>query len=637
MGKKDNNIDRPEMILSLIDNLRNEEGIPVRQMTYGLCDNTLFVKALSEKNRKMDKWLIDSFYQRLGKNMRNFECLLDADEYAMFEMREDFRDAFSKGDMVKARKAAERYASMELCETRCGHRQIAELFKISIMLWEKTDGISVLKKAYEAIRLTIPGFELKQLKNFLFTEIELILINIIMRQSTKVYGEEYTYPFYRELFQIYQQERYSDNEQVIWFAPMIYAYSLILLNRKAYNDVIQVADVMIRCLVADNKIHYLAEFLECKGKAKLNYFFSISGIRRKEKELLEEMPEYAQAKAIKEIYASYYPEWSPDNDIQIYWEYNILPTSKIVKQRRELMGLTQEDLTVYDDEVICSTDTIARLEKGKSKVRASVERRILSRLRLPPDRFHREYMSDSYEDIRQLKSFVEAETRRDEKKAEVCLKKLENAHSLRYFPSNEQYIKQLRLYKRIEKEPDIYKRLSEYRSLLGLTLCNTSDDRGRVNFYPFDAECALLINIAAVYRRLGEPEMIVRTCKDILHEYQSIGKYDNTFYPGIVSVGRILASELGNLKKFDESDRIAEDMLIRCLKFNRLDLSRGFLFCLAWNTDMDERKKIKNKQTELRAVFALAEIGENNQLKEKVRNHCRLYYSEDILENVGQV
>ncbi len=627
-GDKGVTINGPELILLLIENLRKEEGVSVAKLTYGLYDEASYSRALHQKNKRPDKLLIDALYQRLGKNMRNFECLLDAEEYALFEMREEFRDSFFRNDIIKAKKAMHRYLAVK--EDNNLHHQLALLFEISIMVKQKENHQMVIDKAYKAIRTTIPGFELSCISDYLFSEVELILLNILLKENQDIFGEDYVAEYLETVYEMFRSERYSDNEQVMRFAPMIYRLVLIKIERKSFEEAIEISEYMIKCLVADNKINYLMEFLRCKSIAKVNAVMTLSDMDVEKESLLHSSKEYNQACAISDIYEKYYPEWNPESEIQIYWELNIIPTGKIVKQRRELFGLSQEELTCYDDEVICSVDTISRLENGKHQIKSSVEKRILDKLRIIPDRFHREFMTDQYKDIRTLKRLISARIIQNEKETRSEIERLEEVHKTRFYNSNVRYLEYIKLAMSIDGEAE-QELLKKYEKQLWMTMPRALDNSFKVKCLPFETEYYILMKIAKINLKIGNLTSYFSLIHSVLDTYRSVGKYDNTFWYNIASLERTLSSELGNRNRFDESNDLARHGLNRCIRFDRLDMCINHLYCLAWNEDMDERVEKKSKQTELCASFALADLEKRLKLMERVKKQCRLFYDDNIL------
>jgi transcriptional regulator with XRE-family HTH domain len=616
--------DKPEMILALIDNLREEEKIPITQMTYGLCDSSQYAKVLRAKNRRFDKLIIDAFYQRLGKNLRNFECLLDADEYMLFEKREEFRDAFFKNDMEKAKAAAERCATLGICRRSRVHQQMALLFRVYLMMKEDKDSGEILRKAKEALELTIPEFKLAELDKYLYSEVELILLDIILKEEEKLKGVEKVYAFYEKVYRVFREDRYLDNEQIFRFAPMIYRLVRIKLDRLEFEAAGAVCDRMISGLIQDNKILYLTEFLECKGRAK-------AGMAKME---TNKIPEIVEARAIKDALKKYYPEWSPETDIQIYWEFMILPTGEIVKQRRKNLGLSQEDLALDENEEICSVDTISRLENGSHKTSLAVEKQILSRLRMAPERFHREFITDDYSDVRKLKRIAEAQVVGDNTEAEKRLEVLEEAHNRTLYPSNEQCIMQRRACLNMERAQEFDVVIDELQKVMEMSLKNIPGENDEIGCYLFNTEFFVVEAITMIYRRMGDSDRFFRLCNNLLNDIKNIGRFDNTFYFRVITLGRMLAGEYGNRRMFDRSNEIAAENLVKCFKFNRLDMIDSFLYCLAWNENMDERKKNKDKRIELRAAFALADLEKKAKLKERIVKQCDLFYDKELLQDL---
>ncbi|MCR5584548.1 MAG: helix-turn-helix domain-containing protein [Lachnospiraceae bacterium] len=624
----------PEMILCLIDSMRIEENISMAQMTYGLCDKTLPGKVINGQNRKLDKLLIDAFYQRLGKNLRNFEALLDADEYSLFEGREAFRDAFAKNDIEGARAAVKRYAALKICEKSHLHRQIALMFELCLMQKEHDENKKILAKAKEAIELTIPEFELEKLKDYLYTEVELILLNIILRTSSKLYGDDYVYPFYEKVYEIYQSDRYAENEQVHRFAPLIYPLAILKLKKREFDDAALISDRMVKNLVSDNKIKYVSEFLKIKSEAEAERIFPADFSEEKKERIKKGIPYHRYSAALSEVLKKYQPEWSPDEDIQIYWEYMILPVGKIVKQRRIVLGLSQDDLSMHNGVAICSIDTVSRLENGKHSVSWDVERKILGKLKLMPERFHREFMTDSYDDIKVLKEFINAQAAGDLEEEKKRFNDLKNRHQKTLYPQNEQYIAYSDIRLKLKSGEFKGNLADEYKRILDMTMPGGIDKSGGIGeIYPFNTESIVIIALIREWFRQGENEKAFLLCNSFLEKYEELGRFSNTFNNAITNIERLLSSELGNIGRFEESDEIAGDSMRKCFLHDKLELWSSNIYCLAWNNGADQKKE-KDKQAELRASFVLAKLQNKKRFERIVENQCNKFYSDEILRDL---
>ena len=629
-----NEFDRPEIMLELIDSLRKAEDVTIEQMTYGLCERSLYAKVLKNGNRRFDKLMMDAFFQRLGKNMRNLDCILDADEYHLFELREKFRDAFFRNDLIKAEEAGKIYAALEICKKSNVHRQMAELFEIELLLKKKGNDLRILEKAYEAIRETIPGFVLERICDFLYSEVELILLDVILSREEILFGKEKVYPFYKSVYEMFKAERFNDNEQIFRFAHMMYRYARIKVEKEEFEDVIRISDRMIQGLVDDNKIHYLAEFLECKGEAKAGMIGALLASDPEKENLCNNISEKKRAKAIKTVFEKYGPEWDPENDVQIYWEFFVFSTSKIVKQRRINLGLTQEELCWYNGKEICSVDTVSRLENGTHKINLAVERMILKKLNLSGERYKREFVTGDYSEFYKQEEIVRAYSVNDKERVSGLLNELEGSRYSNYCPSNRQFL-DLRRASITLKQQNYDQQFEKYLSLLRLTLLETPYVNMELGNAIFDTEFSIIAEISNLYKLAGRKQDFFKLHGGLVKMYKKIGASENIFYYYIISLERTIASELGNHGRFDESDALAEENLFKCFKYDRLDVVTGFLYCLAWNNHKDERKKTKDKQMELRASFALADLMGKTDLKKKIINQCQIYYSEDVLDKIN--
>lgn len=81
--------------------------------------------------------------------------------------------------------------------------------------------------------------------------------------------------------------------------------------------------------------------------------------------------------------------------------------SDMVRMRREALGITQDKLieipgeAVKEDNIICSTDTLRRIEQGKvTRVKSDVFKKIMKRLHTLPERVKRLYENLYPEEIK---------------------------------------------------------------------------------------------------------------------------------------------------------------------------------------------------------------------------------------------
>lgn len=120
--------------------------------------------------------------------------------------------------------------------------------------------------------------------------------------------------------------------------------------------------------------------------------------------------------------------------------------SEMVRMRREALGMTQDELIEIpdgvdtQDNVICSTDTLRRIEKGRiTRVKNEVFKKIMMRFGVLPERVYSSiFVMDSK--ALNLKAEIHVHICRNEfKQAEKKLERLETMMMPDY-PRNQQYL-----------------------------------------------------------------------------------------------------------------------------------------------------------------------------------------------------
>lgn len=133
---------------------------------------------------------------------------------------------------------------------------------------EKLDSLfkdEILVTLYEAIRLTIPTFELQLIKNRLLSYEEFILILDIAYVYFLMDKQTESLDIYKQLFQ-YSQDYYEKIEDFIPAIPMLtYQYSKVLTAIKQYEAAVKIADYgRIYCVKAGRST-FLSDLLALQG------------------------------------------------------------------------------------------------------------------------------------------------------------------------------------------------------------------------------------------------------------------------------------------------------------------------------------------------------------------------------------
>lgn len=211
----------------LINNTRNYYHIKREQLTSGLCEVSLLTKIISgDIHRHMDKLLVDSLLQRMGRSMRQFEYLLMPEEYVLFERRQSIRKQLENMERRKNDETAEQirneleeYKKLTVKENKL-HKQFVLLMESYLLAMEEKDIKLQVETVREALFLTIPEIEKVSWNKLYFSEMELTLAIRMLHLNYLLGKEEEAVHHMEELYSLLERDYYKDGEQIMVFAPI---------------------------------------------------------------------------------------------------------------------------------------------------------------------------------------------------------------------------------------------------------------------------------------------------------------------------------------------------------------------------------------------------------------------------------
>lgn len=144
----------------------------------GIC-SVATLSRVEAGEREIDSLTGELLLGRIGKEITQFELMLNEDDYGMWILREEICKAVQKKDYENAKQRIWQYRTQLTADQKL-HHQFCEYYevKIAIALQEKEEKICAL--AYEALKRTKPQFDISNRERQLYTpfEVELILILI---------------------------------------------------------------------------------------------------------------------------------------------------------------------------------------------------------------------------------------------------------------------------------------------------------------------------------------------------------------------------------------------------------------------------------------------------------------------------
>lgn len=305
----------------LLKNIRTEENVSLDQLAMGLMSASQLVK-IENGERPINKNIRDRLLERLGIAKELYENLLDLCDFEEWDYKKKILSAIQNKKIEDAYRLLKEYKAHLRENDRINHQFILAMWG-EVLKQEGASKEKIAECYRKAVILTIPDAE-------------------------KVWSEK---------------------------RPLSVLEMNLLLETQTEN--LKICEKAIDKLRDAGRTYYLIELLEI------------------EIQILETMPEDAVAEyleknrtdrinakelmtVIKKLYAEYEVPAYMQDCTYFYQQKWIFSMKDVLRTRREMFGLTQEQLC----EGICSVKSLRRAEKGQTDMQRETLKKLLNRLGL---------------------------------------------------------------------------------------------------------------------------------------------------------------------------------------------------------------------------------------------------------------
>lgn len=652
------------MTAAMIDNTRYYYGMKAKELTYGLCDETMIAKLVQgDVNRRLDKLLVDALMQRMGRSMRTFEYLLGPREYCLFEKRQEIRRGIDrlreqsgerdKADLAKTESEIEKHIEEYLAETakeHVLHQQIALLLQSYLADYRKEKYVLQMQRVETALRLTIPEIMQKSWSEFCFSETEFTLAVRYAVLEMWMGHEQEACKHFEQLYGLLERAYYRDGELIHLFGPVFYHLSQYYYRKKQYVSAARVSETGRKLILKRNQIHYVNELLKLQEMAFMAQHFDAAEAER----LWEKTVHYRQYKVFEELYVNYYPMWNAQTYYPIYREYGSLSLGKIIRQRRELFGMTRAELIqndgttpgLYDmgenETELCSISTLNRLENGQSATHWKYIRRLLIKLKLPPTLCCSPLISADYQTMVKWRQCCILNGTGKTGEAGSLFREIKHDRNYIDCPSNDQALEALEEWIK-SKEPGKHSaKIDKYLEWLEYTIPKNRLEQIE-DIHVFPAERNLIRNIALEYARDERYAETVSLLKKLLHGYLETAKsamrdvnemrqeiqYRDEMTCGIMPIMLLLETKSANIGDYAMSDTLIRIGIELCMKHNVLGALASFLYDMAWNLEQNKKQSIAEYRKYIRITYVIYAYRKNMRHIKWLIERCKKYYPDE--------
>ena len=361
----------------LLKNIRTEENVSLDQLAMGLMSASQLVK-IENGERPINKNIRDRLLERLGIAKELYENLLDLCDFEEWDYKKKILSAIQNKKIEDAYRLLKEYKAHLRENDRINHQFILAMWG-EVLKQEGASKEKIAECYQKAVRLTIPDAE-------------------------KVWWEK---------------------------RPLSVLEMNLLLETQTEN--LKICEKAIDKLRDAGRTYYLVELLEI------------------EIQILETMPEDAvtehleknetdriNAKELMSMIKNLYAEYEVPAYIQdctyFYQQKWIFSMKDVLRTRREMFGLTQEQLC----EGICSVKSLRRAEKGQTDMQRETLKKLLNRLGLSGQMQWSRLITSDREVIRMAEELADYI---NDRKFSVASKQLESMKSRidLDIPQNKQY------------------------------------------------------------------------------------------------------------------------------------------------------------------------------------------------------
>lgn len=416
----------------LLKNIRTEEKVSLDQLAMGLMSASQLVK-IENGERPINKNIRDRLLERLGIAKELYENLLDLCDFEEWDYKK-ILSAIQNKKIEDAYRLLKEYKAHLRENDRINHQFILAMWG-EVLKQEGASKEKIAECYRKAVILTIPDAEKVWSEKRPLSVLEM---NLLL--ETLVYGNETDDLYkYRVLMDYVDMGYYDEIMKAKIYPKIVYYYLKKQILFKEYWNVETQTENLKICEKAIDKLrdagrtYYLVELLEIEMQIS-EIMLDDTFPEDFEKNEADKINAKELLSVIKNLYAEYEVPAYMQDCTYFYQQKWIFSMKDVLRIRREMLGLTQEQLC----EGICSVKSLRRAEKGQTDMQRETLKKVLNRLGLSGQMQWSRLITSDREAIRMAEELADYI---NDRKFSVASKQLESLKSRidLDIPQNKQY------------------------------------------------------------------------------------------------------------------------------------------------------------------------------------------------------
>lgn len=417
----------------LLKNIRTEEKVSLDQLAMGFMSASQLVK-IENGERPINKNIRDRLLERLGIAKELYENLLDLCDFEEWDYKKKILSAIQNKKIEDAYRLLKEYKAHLRENDRINHQFILAMWG-EVLKQEGASKEKIAECYRKAVILTIPDAE-----KVWWEKRPLSVLEMNLLLETIIYGNNMDYLHKCRVLMEYIDTGYYDEIMKAKIYPKIVYYYLKkqILFKEYWNVETQTENLKI-CEKAIDKLrdagrtYYLVELLEIEIQI-LETMPEDAVTEHLEKNETDKINARELISVIKNLYAEYEVPAYMQDCTYFYQQKWIFSMKDVLRTRRAMFGLTQEQLC----EGICSVKSLRRAEKGQTDMQRETLKKLLNRLGLSGQMQWSRLITSDREVIRMAEELADYI---NDRKFSVASKQLESLKSRidLDIPQNKQY------------------------------------------------------------------------------------------------------------------------------------------------------------------------------------------------------
>lgn len=588
---------------ALLKNMRTEEGISLDQLALGIMSASQLAR-IEKGERSVTKVVRDRLLERLGVARDLYENLLDLEDYREWERQKDILHAVREKQTKEAEQLLSEYEE-SLEDDENIRRQFYLVMLADIQKNAEGQELFVRKCYREALALTVPEADTVWAKQ---RPLSILEINLLLENLAYENGMD-SFLKYKVLLRYVEDGCYDEISKAKIY-PKIAFYSL--KKRMQYREHLDAGERM-ECLEICGKAverlrdagrtYYLVELLEIRRQLLEDQLGEVTGEEQKENLAVHRENEEL-LKVIRDLYRQYDVTDYMEDCTYLYQQKWVFPIGEVLKIRRTMFGMTQEQLC----DGICSVKSLRRAEQGKTDIQREVREKLLKRLGLSGQLQWTRLITSDREVVRLAERLAKYQNGQNYVETRKLLERLKAKVTME-IPQNKQFIIETEtLLDYYEKKISMRKFVDCETEILRQTL-KENDFRKMGKIYLTEMEIKCIRNRWKGLEKNRKIEEI-KFLLDIYHKYSLKNEIANaiSMYE-FVTEGAV--SELGNLGEHELAIQIDRQSIKESLKCRRLVHMDYKLYDILWNkqemaNEKEDKADLKEMADELKSCISIS-------------------------------